>query len=103
MTEPFILKENKYMVIDAWTKQNPKLIAGFTTKNGGVSQNEFQTLNAGFHVHDHLKMCKRIDDLLADNLSFPLDACVGAEQTHETHIQKVFRSDGGKGAKEYEY
>ena len=55
MSEPFIIKENQYLVIDAWTKENPKLIAGFSTKNGGVSQNEFQTLNVGFHVHDRLE------------------------------------------------
>ena len=50
MSEPFVIKENKYMLIESWSKQNPKLVAGFTTKNGGVSQGEFQTLNVGFHV-----------------------------------------------------
>ena len=38
MLEPFIIKDKKYMIIDSWIKQNPKLVAGFTTKNGGVSQ-----------------------------------------------------------------
>ena len=77
-------------------------MVGFSTKNGGVSQHEFQTLNMGFHVNDPLEMFKTNRRLLADSLSIPLDAFVGAEQTHETHIQKVFRSDVGKGAKEYE-
>ena len=102
MSEPFILKENKYMLIESWTKKNPKLVAGFTTKNGGVSQNEYQTLNVGFHVQDHLKDVQANRNLLADDLSFPLDSWIGAEQTHETHIQRVFHSDAGKGAKEYE-
>lgn len=102
MCEPFSLKENKYMIIDSWTKQNPKLVAGFTTKNGGVSQNEFQTLNVGFHVHDWLEDVQENRRLVAESLSFPLNSWVGAEQTHETHIQRVFHSDAGKGAKEYD-
>ena len=55
MSEPFSIQDNKYMIVDSWTKQNAKLVAGFTMKNGGVSQNEFQTLNVGFHVHDCLE------------------------------------------------
>ncbi len=102
MSEPFKIKEKQYFVIDSWTKQNPQLVVGFSTKNGGVSQHEFQTLNLGFHVNDSLEDVKTNRCLLADRLSIPLDAFVGAEQTHETHIQKVFRSDCGKGAKEYE-
>lgn len=102
MSEPFIIKENQYLVINSWTKQNPKLLAGFSTKNDGVSQKEFQTLNVGFHVHDRLDDVQTNRHILADRLSFPLGSWIGAEQTHETHIQRVFRSDGGKGAQEYE-
>jgi polyphenol oxidase len=102
MSEPFKIKEKQYLVIDSWTKQNPELVVGFSTKNGGVSQREFQTLNMGFHVNDSLENVKMNRQLLADCLAFPLDNFVGAEQTHETHIQKVFRSHCGKGAKEYE-
>jgi polyphenol oxidase len=102
MSEPFKIKEKQYLVIDSWTKQNPELVVGFSTKNGGVSQREFQTLNMGFHVNDSLEDVRVNRQLLADCLAFPLDNFVGAEQTHETHIQKVFRSHCGKGAKEYE-
>ena len=51
---------------------------------------------------DNLEDVQANRSLLAENLSFPLDSWIGAEQTHETHIQKVFHSDAGKGAKEYE-
>lgn len=102
MLEPFILKENRYLIIDSWTKQDTTLIAGFTTKNEGVSHHPFQTLNIGFHVNDHLDDVNQNRQLIAESLSFPLDCWVGAEQTHETHIRRVFHSDIGKGAKEYE-
>lgn len=102
MSEPFIIKEDKYMIIDSWTKQDPTLVVGFTMKNGGVSQNQYETLNLGFHVQDRLKDVQENRCLLADDLTFPLDSWVGAEQTHETHIQRIFSADGGKGAKEYE-
>ena len=72
MSEPFKIKEKQYFVIDSWTKQNPQLVVGFSTKNGGVSQHEFQTLNLGFHVNDSLENVKTNRCLLADRLSFLL-------------------------------
>jgi YfiH family protein len=101
MSEPFMKSEDQYLVIDSWTKEDPQLVAGFTTKNGGVSQNDFQTLNMGFHVNDRPGDVKANRHLVADGLSFPLDCWVGAEQTHETSIQRVRHSDVGRGAAEY--
>lgn len=102
MSEPFVLQEKKYMTVESWSKQNPNLIVGFTTKNGGVSQNDYTSLNVGFHVQDFLEDVQENRRLLADSLDFSLDSWVGAEQTHETDIRRVFRSDAGIGAKEYE-
>lgn len=102
MVEPFIKQEDQYVVMDSWIKKDPMLVAGFTTKNGGVSQQEFQTLNVGFHVHDCVNDVLANRQIVADQLTFPLDGWVGAEQTHETHIQKVTRLDCGTGAATYD-
>ena len=102
MSEPYRIREDQYLVVDSWTKKDSRVVAGFTTKNGGVSQQDFQTLNIGFHVQDYLEDVKANRQILADRLSFPLDCWVGAEQTHETHIHRVYHSDAGKGAAEYE-
>lgn len=102
MREPFTLIKDRYLLIDSWTKKDPNLVAGFTTKNGGVSQKDYQTLNIGFHVDDRLVDVQANRRLLAEDLSFSLNCWVGAEQTHETCIQRIGRSDVGRGAIEYE-
>ena len=61
MKEPFILKETTNIMSHSHgIIKDLKLVAGFTTKNGGVSTRDFQTLNTGFHVQDKPKMCREI-------------------------------------------
>ncbi|UII57333.1 peptidoglycan editing factor PgeF [Cytobacillus spongiae] len=100
--EPFKLVNDKYFIIEDWTKQQPHLVAGFTTKNEGRSEGAFSTLNLGFHVEDSYEtvVCNRT--LVGEELGIPIENWVGAEQTHEVRIQKVTTSDRGKGADDYE-
>lgn len=100
--EPFILKKNEYFVIHEWTEKFPGLIAGFTTKNGGHSEKSFATLNLGLHVNDENIKVQKNRRHLAKSLTFPLDQWVAAEQTHQIHIEKVTRKDGGRGSLQYE-
>ncbi|PLT30239.1 peptidoglycan editing factor PgeF [Peribacillus deserti] len=102
MAEPFLHINERFFSAEFFDHQNPSFTAGFTTKNGGVSGQEFKTLNTGFHVGDSLPDVVRNRELLAGALSFPLDQWAGAEQTHETQIVKVHPDGRGKGAREYE-
>ncbi len=68
MKEPFVLIKDQYMLIDSWRQKNLQLVAGFTTKNGGVSTGEFQTLNTGFHVGDKLGDVQGNRRIIADKL-----------------------------------
>ena len=101
MKEPFVLVEDQYLLVDSWRQQNLQLVAGFSTKNGGVSSGSYKTLNTGFHVGDKAEDVQENRRILADKLSFPLNHWVGAEQTHETNIQQVTTLDYGKGATDY--
>lgn len=100
--EPFILKNKEYFSIKEWMDRYPNLEVGFTTKNGGVSKQAFSGLNFGFHVGDDQDAVCQNRLLLAEQLDFSLENWVGAEQTHEIHVQKVSKLDQGKGAKAYE-
>ncbi|MBL5766663.1 peptidoglycan editing factor PgeF [Heyndrickxia sporothermodurans] len=102
MFEPFQKKEKEYFIIESWNRLNSNLIAGFTTKNGGKSKNEFQTLNCGFHVGDALTDVQQNRQLLSTKLDFDINSWVGAEQTHGCRIAKVGESEAGKGALDYE-
>ncbi|KAB2337431.1 peptidoglycan editing factor PgeF [Cytobacillus depressus] len=100
--EPFILKKNEYFVIQEWAEKFPGLVAGFTTKNGGFSENDFSSMNLGLHVNDKQESVRQNREHIAKCVSFPLHTWVAAEQTHEIHIEKVMKSSGGKGSIDYQ-
>lgn len=101
--EPFILKSQEYFSIKEWMERYPGLEAGFTTKNGGVSQLQtFSGLNFGFHVGDEQSSVCENRLLLAEKIDFPLSTWVGAEQTHDIRIAKIDKANQGKGSSDYE-
>lgn len=81
--------------------KNAKIIAGFTTKNGGVSKPPFESLNTGLHVHDKDADVVENRKKIAGLFDTDLQSWVFADQTHEHHVRKVTHEDGGKGAREY--
>lgn len=100
--EPFVKKEKTFYMINEWTNQYPNLVAGFTTKHGGVSKAHFRTLNFGFHVDDDPNDVCQNRRVLANHLNFPLEQWVGAEQIHQTTIRKITKDDCGKGSTTFE-
>ncbi|MGM9928940.1 MAG: peptidoglycan editing factor PgeF [Bacillus sp. (in: firmicutes)] len=102
MKEIFKKQANQYYSIADWEKMNPSLTVGFTTKNGGVSEGAFSSLNTGFHVQDELQHVVENREIIADQIDFPLACWVGAEQTHKTNIRFITKQHKGLGAKDYE-
>lgn len=100
--EPFIIKNQKYFSIESWMNGDSGLLAGFSTKNGGVSQGGFSGLNFGYHVGDDSAAVTKNRELLAQAVDFPLACWTGAEQTHEVKIQKITKADRGRGSDCYE-
>lgn len=100
--EPFSKKSESYLLIDDWGKGPKGVIAGFTTKNGGKSDEPFSSLNLGFHVHDKYETVCANRKLAANSIGMSVDRWVGAQQTHETRIEKVSRHDRGRGALSYD-
>lgn len=100
--EPFVLKNNSILLIDTWTEHYPGLVAGMTTKIGGTSKGDFETLNLGFHVNDNINDVGSNREIVSDLLDFSINNWVGAEQTHDTFIKKVSKADRGLGAVSYE-
>lgn len=100
--EPFILQDKEYFIIESWCQKHPQLTAGFSTKNGGLSQEDFSSLNIAFHVNDAEETVRKNRQILADKLQFPMDNWVGAEQTHKVAIKEVTKGDRGKGVYNYE-
>jgi len=99
--EPFNRETESYYSINSWTKDNPGLVAGITTRWGGVSTEPFQSLNMGLHVGDDESSVVRNRQLLASSLMMPVESWAAAEQTHGNNIHKVGEVDKGKGSEYY--
>lgn len=87
------------LMIQDWkqTNQNDaEVIAGFTTKNGGVSQKPFESLNTGLHVHDKDADVVKNREYIADMFNIDLQSWVFADQTHDNRVQKVTQRDREK-------
>ncbi|AZU61444.1 peptidoglycan editing factor PgeF [Neobacillus mesonae] len=100
--EPFVRNNQSYLAIESWKDQFPGLVAGITTKSGGVSKGNFETLNLGFHVGDEVNdVCVNRKEV-ARQLDFSLNHWVGAEQIHDIVLKKVGQEDRGKGSDSYD-
>lgn len=98
--EPFFLKNEQYFLIEDWSSES--LLAGFTTRNGGVSTRDFASLNVGLHVNDkHGDVCEN-RGIVTNLLGFSLESWVGAEQTHGKRVERVRIAHKGRGATNYE-
>lgn len=98
MGEPFVSKSDKRLHLTSWEEEIPGLIAGFTTKNGGVSKGAYQFLNMGLHVSDNEKNVIQNRELLGKELNIPLHQWVSGEQVHGTSVYRISASDLGKGS-----
>ncbi|MFC4320260.1 peptidoglycan editing factor PgeF [Litchfieldia salsa] len=77
------------------------ILAGFTTKNGGVSKGYFSSFNLGLHVNDDSDAVCTNRKLLGQHIDVPPENWVGCEQVHKASVVKVTRSMCGKGSLTY--
>lgn len=73
-------------------------VAGFTTRNGGVSEGPFVSNNLGFHVPDSPEHVLQNRRSLASILDTSLDQWVFSEQTHRDQIVKIPKALAGSGS-----
>ena len=101
MSDIFKKQTEQFFSISKWEQMNPQLTVGFTTKNGGVSVDDYASLNIGFHVNDQSEHVVQNRAIIAEKIQFPLNQWVSAEQTHKTNIFHVTKQQRGLGAKDY--
>ncbi|KGX93250.1 laccase [Pontibacillus halophilus JSM 076056 = DSM 19796] len=100
MIEGFHHTHPAYLEVTKWTYGNEQLVAGMTTRLGGLGEVPFDTFNLAWHVPDVHQTIVDNRHILADLLQFPVHTWVGGEQVHGTRIHRVTRQDLGKGALE---
>lgn len=98
MGEPFSNNDQSFLELSEWQHKCPGLIAGFTTRNGGVSKSPFNTFNLGLHVNDLDEDVITNRTKLAQKLDIPLSSWVSGTQVHGKNIKVVELSDKGRGS-----
>lgn len=91
--------EPRLLYLSRWMEKFPELelTAGFTTRLGGLSDEEFDSLNCGLHVFDHDNKVIANRQLIADAVQIPLSKWTYGEQTHSDKVHIVTELDYGKG------
>ncbi len=85
-----------YLVFNNWEKDE-RLIHGFSTRSGGVSQGALKSLNLGFNRGDKEENVLENYKRISKALEVPFESLVLSNQVHETQITKVTAKDKGNG------
>lgn len=73
------------------------VVHAFSTRLGGVSKGELESLNLGFSRGDELDNVIKNYSILGDAVGFDYKSCIGMKQTHETKVKVVSKNDCGMG------
>ncbi len=95
-------QSGKHLEILSWQERNPKMVAGFTTREGGNSSEPFHSMNMGFHVNDDPDMVQQNRKKFAESIGFPVENWVGSKQVHGSNIVKVTKNERGIGSLDFE-
>lgn len=95
-------QSGKHLALKSWMKINSKVLAGFTTREGGNSTMPFDSMNMGFHVNDDPDKVRQNRKFFSEDISFPVENWVGSKQVHAANIVKVTKEDRGLGSLDFE-
>ncbi|HLS20132.1 MAG TPA: peptidoglycan editing factor PgeF [Bacillota bacterium] len=98
MSEPFTLTAQTHLSLESWQKVDQRLKVGFSTRCGGVSEGFYESLNLGLHVADESSRVIANREILAKQLTIPLQHWVSGSQVHGSEIKIVTENDRGLGA-----
>lgn len=73
------------------------IVHGFSTRLGGVSENEFSSMNLSFTRGDQEERVRENYRRIAEALGVDAANIVCSDQTHTTNVRKVTLEDAGKG------
>lgn len=88
-----------YISIPFWEQMG--VVTAFTAKMGGVSKNEFTSLNMGLHVGDVQEDVIENRTLIMNSLEASVDNMVCSEQVHSTKVAIINNDNMGCGAYDY--
>ncbi|GAB6181950.1 peptidoglycan editing factor PgeF [Desulfotomaculum defluvii] len=95
-------KDNcQFIRFNAFAKEN-RIVHGFTTRLGGVSERPYQELNMAFHVGDNPEHVRTNRKIACQALGINHKDLVAAVQVHGKRVKVVGTEHRGLGAIDYE-
>lgn len=89
------IQDFKYITFPSFEKYDD-LLHCFTTRRGGVSQGEFESMNIGFSTGDSDENIRRNIEIMAEMLNIDVNDIVKTYQTHTNTIKYVTEEHKGK-------
>ncbi|WP_103107662.1 peptidoglycan editing factor PgeF [Brevibacillus reuszeri] len=97
MREPFVMVEEKpFLRLLEWESRFPGLLAGFTIRTGGESEQPYGSFNMGLHVGDDPGHVVSNRQKLAKEVDMPFSAWTCADQVHGNQVCQVMAAGAGK-------
>ncbi|GED30636.1 peptidoglycan editing factor PgeF [Brevibacillus centrosporus] len=97
MREPFVMAGEKPLLhLQEWEKRFPGLVAGFTIRTGGVSEQPYGSFNMGLHVGDESAHVVANRQMLAEQLELPFETWTCADQVHGNRVCEVTAAGAGR-------
>lgn len=97
MREPFVMVEEKpFLRLLEWESRFPGLLAGFTIRTGGESEQPYGSFNMGLHVGDDPGHVVSNRQKLATEVDMPFTAWTCADQVHGNQVCQVMAAGAGK-------
>ena len=72
---------------------NKNIIKRFTTRNGGKSSKDYNSLNLAFHVNDNKDIVLQNHKILSDQMSYNLNSLAHMKQIHSNIVKIVDKKD----------
>jgi polyphenol oxidase len=82
--------------------QEENVVAGTTTRHGGVSLGAYASLNLAFHTGDDPQAVHQNRQRFSNLIDLPLTSMVWTHQSHSTILRSVSRQEAGRGLNRFE-
>jgi YfiH family protein len=86
----------------SYAMKNSRVVAGTTTRHGGISKKPFDALNMAFHTGDDVESVHKNREIFSNTIQINLDRMIFTNQSHSTILKLVTSKDAGKGSYSYE-
>ena len=94
-------KINKFKYLEIKSFKENGCNAYFTSRKGGVSKGNYDSLNLGLHTKDKNSNVIKNRKIVANNLNINFSSITTASQVHGNNVHIVSKSERGKGSCNY--